>query len=113
MFAPPPLFAACCLRLLFARFDVIEADHMPYLQLFPLRIVASLRRKRLVVTWHECWGPDYWRSYLGHPGRVGWLIESAAMRLPDSIIAASPQTAARLGGNHRQRCAGAGVRISR
>jgi glycosyltransferase involved in cell wall biosynthesis len=90
------VFAACCLRLLFARFDVIEADHMPYIQLLPLKLVAALRRRRLVVTWHECWGPDYWRSYLGQPGRVGWLCESISMRLPDAIIAASPQTASRL-----------------
>src|SRR4051812_29502761 len=59
------VFAACCLRLLTRRFDAIEADHMPYLQLFPLRVVAWLRRRPLVVTWHESWGPDYWRAYMG------------------------------------------------
>jgi glycosyltransferase involved in cell wall biosynthesis len=90
------VFAICCLRLLFESFDVIEADHMPYLQLFSLRLVASLRRKRLIVVWHECWGPDYWRTYLGQGGRIGWLIESLAMRLPDAIISASPFTAERL-----------------
>jgi glycosyltransferase involved in cell wall biosynthesis len=90
------VFALCCLRLLGERFDVIEADHMPYMQLFSLKLVALARRKRLVVTWHECWGPDYWRDYLGQPGRIGWLLERVAMRLPDRIIAASPQTAARL-----------------
>ncbi|MGH2907765.1 MAG: glycosyltransferase family 4 protein, partial [Solirubrobacteraceae bacterium] len=91
-------FAVCCLRLLAARFDVIEADHMPYLQLLPLKLVALLRRRRLVVTWHECWGPDYWRDYLGRAGRIGWWCESAALRLPDAIIAASPQTGERLRG---------------
>ena len=90
------LFAVCCLRLLTARFDVIEADHMPYMQLFPLRLVATLRRKRLVVTWHECWGPDYWRRYMGQPGRIGWLLESLALRLPDAIISTSPLTAERV-----------------
>jgi len=90
------VFALCCLRLLTARCDVIEADHMPYIQLLPLKLVALLRRRRLVVTWHECWGPDYWRSYLGQPGRIGWLCERVAMGLPDAIIAASPQTASRL-----------------
>ncbi|HLI61617.1 MAG TPA: glycosyltransferase family 4 protein [Solirubrobacteraceae bacterium] len=89
-------FAVCCLRLLGARFDVIEADHMPYLQLLPLKLVALARRRRLVVTWHECWGPEYWREYLGPAGRIGWWCESLAMRLPDAIIAASPQTGARL-----------------
>jgi glycosyltransferase involved in cell wall biosynthesis len=90
------VFAVCCLRMLFERFDVIEADHMPYMQLLSLKLVTLLRRKRLVVTWHECWGPDYWRSYLGQPGRVGWLVERLSMHLPDMIIAASPQTEARL-----------------
>lgn len=90
------VFALCCLRMLTARFDVIEADHMPYIQLLPLKLVALLRRRRLVVTWHECWGPDYWRTYLGQPGWIGWLCERVAMGLPDAIIAASPQTASRL-----------------
>ena len=33
------LFGLSCLRLLFRRFDVIEADHMPYMPLFTLRFV--------------------------------------------------------------------------
>jgi glycosyltransferase involved in cell wall biosynthesis len=90
------VFAACCLRLITARFDVIEADHMPYVQLLPLKLIALLRRRRLVVTWHECWGRAYWDDYLGPLGRIGWLCESLSARLPDAIIAASPQTALRL-----------------
>lgn len=90
------VFALACLSLVFRRFDVIEADHMPYMQLFSLRVVATLRRKRLVATWHECWGPEYWREYLGRPGAFGWWFERLAMRLPDEIIAASSQTADRL-----------------
>ncbi len=89
-------FSLCCLRLLTHRFDVIEADHMPYLPLATLKIVSVLRRKRLVVTWHECWGLDYWREYLGPLGVIGWLCERLALMLPDAIIAASPQTAGRL-----------------
>jgi glycosyltransferase involved in cell wall biosynthesis len=90
------VFALGCLRLIGEPFDVLEADHMPYVQLVPLRLVATLRRTRLVVTWHEAWGPAYWREYLGRPGRVGWWFERLAMRLPDAIIAASAETAARL-----------------
>jgi glycosyltransferase involved in cell wall biosynthesis len=89
-------FAAACLRLLRHRFDVLEADHMPYLQIFVLRLVTWLRRKRLCVTWHEVWGRSYWRTYLGRAGYLAWAIEWLAMRVPDHIIAASPQTAARL-----------------
>ena len=89
-------FAIACFRLLKRKFDVIEADHMPYFQIIVLRIVATLKRKRLVVTWHEVWGRSYWRQYLGRAGIMAWLVESLAMRLPDHIIAASPQTAERI-----------------
>ncbi len=89
-------FALGCLRLLWQRYDVLEADHMPYLQIPVLRLVTLLRRKRFVVTWHEVWGPAYWRQYLGTLGAVAWFIEWLAMRLPDHIVAASPQTAERL-----------------
>lgn len=89
-------FALACLRLMTARFDVIEADHMPYLQIPVLWLVATIRRKPLVVTWHEVWGLRYWQQYLGRAGMAAWMIEWLAMRLPDHIVAASPQTAQRL-----------------
>jgi len=89
-------FALSCLRLLRYRFDVLEADHIPFLQIFVLRLVTLVKRKRLVVTWHEVWGRSYWRQYLGAAGVAAWLVEAAAMRLPDHILAASAQTADRL-----------------
>jgi glycosyltransferase involved in cell wall biosynthesis len=89
-------FAIACFRLLRSKFDVLEADHIPYFQVIVLRVVATLKRRPLVVTWHEVWGRSYWRKYLGRAGLAAWLIESLAMRLPDHIIAASPQTAERL-----------------
>jgi glycosyltransferase involved in cell wall biosynthesis len=89
-------FAIACFRLFGHRFDVLDADHIPYFQILVLRLIASAKRKRLVVTWHEVWGLAYWRKYLGLLGFGAWLIEWLAMRLPDQIIAASPQTEQRL-----------------
>ena len=89
-------FALACMQLLLSRFDVLEADHMPLLQILVLRIVATLKRKRFVVTWHEVWGHSYWRQYLGRAGFIAWFIEYLAMRLPDHIVAASSYTAERL-----------------
>ena len=89
-------FALACLRLLGCRFDAIEADQFPNFHIFTLRLVTWLRRKRLTVTWHEVWGRAYWCEYLGRAGNVAWLVEWLAMRVPDQLIAASPQTAARL-----------------
>ncbi len=90
------VFGLACLRMLGQDFDVLEADHIPFAQVLVLRLVTSLKRKRFVVTWHEVWGRSSWRQYLGRLGFAAWLIESLAMRLPDHIIAASPQTAERL-----------------
>jgi glycosyltransferase involved in cell wall biosynthesis len=91
------VFGASCLRLLRRPFDVIEADQIPFAQIFVLRAVATLRRRRLVVTWHEVWDLAYWRAYLGPvPGVVAAALGRLAMLLPDEIIAASPQSAARL-----------------
>jgi glycosyltransferase involved in cell wall biosynthesis len=89
-------FALASLRLLGCRFDVLEADQIPYIQLFVLRLVATLKGKTFTVTWHEVWSRSYWREYLGPAGWAAWWLERLAMRLPDMIIAASPQTAGRL-----------------
>jgi glycosyltransferase involved in cell wall biosynthesis len=89
-------FGFACLRMIRYDFDVLEADHIPFLQVLVLRLITTVKRKRFVVTWHEVWGRSYWRQYLGRLGFAAWLIESLAMRLPDHIIAASPQTAQRL-----------------
>jgi glycosyltransferase involved in cell wall biosynthesis len=90
------VFSLGCLRLLAHRFDAIEADQMPYLPLFPLRIVASVKRVPLVVTWHEVWGVAYWREYLGPLGVIGALLERIAMRTPDLIVAENDETYRRI-----------------
>ena len=89
-------FALASLRLLRCRFDVLEADQIPFVQLFVLRLVATLKRKTFTVTWHEVWSRRYWREYLGPVGWAAWSVERLAMRLPDMIIAASAQTEERL-----------------
>ena len=90
------MFALATFKMLWKKYDVIEADHMPYLQLFPLRIVATIRRVPLVVTWHEVWGRDYWREYLGPVGFVGAFIEWMATKLPSAIAVVSEGSATRL-----------------
>ncbi len=92
------VFGLASARLLFRRFDVVEADHIPYAQLFVLKLVTLLRRRRLVVTWHEVWDAAYWRAYLGRLGIVAAAAGRLAMLLPDEIIAASPESADRLRG---------------
>ena len=90
------VFAFFSLRLLTCHFDVLEVDQIPYFHLFPLRLIATIRRKPLMATWHEVWGASAWHDYLKWVGWLGWFVEALSFRLPDHIIAASPQTSARL-----------------
>ena len=104
---PAVRFAFACLQLIRCQFDVLDADHMPYFQVFVLRAVAALKRKPFIVTWHEVWSRSYWFSYMGWSGLAGWLVEWLAMRMPKEIIAASPYTAERL-----RACLGSRARIT-
>lgn len=90
------IFGLACLKLLWHRHDVIDCSGFPFFSLFSCRLVATLRRTPLISTWHEVWGPDYWREYLGRLGPIGALVERLAARLPDRIIVVSPSTGRRL-----------------
>jgi glycosyltransferase involved in cell wall biosynthesis len=94
---PAVVFGVACVKLLRRRFDVIDCSGFPFFSLFTCRVVATVKRRPLLSTWHEVWGPRYWRGYLGPVGgRVGALVERLAVRLPDEIVAVSETTAARL-----------------
>jgi glycosyltransferase involved in cell wall biosynthesis len=91
------LFGLACFKLIGRRFDVIDCCGFPFFSLFSCRVVAAVRRRPLVSTWHEVWGPAYWRDYLGPVGgRIGALVERAAVTLPDRIICPSRMTGRRV-----------------
>ena len=90
------IFGLATLKLLVARFDVLDVDHMPYFPVFAARIICTLRRKRIVATWHEVWGIDYWQSYLGKLAPISAFTEWLAARSADEIVAVSMQTSTRL-----------------
>lgn len=90
------MFGLATFKLIAARFDVLDVDHMPYFPLFAARIVCTLRRKRMVATWHEVWGYAYWKSYLGRLGLISTALEWLAARMSKDIVTVSQQTATRL-----------------
>ena len=95
-FSQAIVFALASLRLMFHSYDLIDADHMPYLQMVPLRVAAWLRRVPLIVTWHEWWGRDYWVAYLGVMGPLAAFIERTTAKLADHIVVETPETAGQL-----------------
>jgi len=95
------IFGLFCLRLIKENFDIAEVDHMPFFPLFSLKLVCFLKKKKIIATWHEVWGKDYWREYLGWRGFFGYLIEKLSVSMPDKIISVSEHTTNKLKNNLR------------
>jgi glycosyltransferase involved in cell wall biosynthesis len=89
-------FGLACLKLVKEDFDIVEVDHMPFFPLFSLKFVCILKRKKIIATWHEVWGKDYWREYLGWKGIFGFLVEKLSIFMPDEIISVSKHTTHKL-----------------
>jgi glycosyltransferase involved in cell wall biosynthesis len=67
-------------------YDAVHTASFPYFHLLGARLALRLSRSRasLIVDWHEVWGRDYWRSYLGPVGgRIGFAVERLCLRRPD------------------------------
>ena len=86
------LFALSCLAVLRLKPDVIEADQIPILPIYVLKLVAMISRASLSVTWHEVWEKEDWDKYLGRFGKIASHSEKMALKLPDQIVAVSIPT---------------------
>ena len=53
------LFGLATFKLIFAKFDILDVDHMPFFPLFSARIITWLKGKKLYATWNEVWGKEY------------------------------------------------------
>lgn len=74
------------------RFDVIDADQIPYFQLLSIWLANMFLRKPVVSTWHEVFGKEYWKRYLGGMKAV---MASAVERISSktsTIVAVSAAT---------------------
>lgn len=90
------LFAVACLRMLVVEADVIEADHMPGPQILTLAVVAKLRKTPLVVSWHEWWGREGWKTYLGKLWWLGAAIEKLSAQSATVVVVGIEETRQRL-----------------
>lgn len=99
------LFGLACLKLLLEPFDVVEVDHMPYFPLYSMKLVCSLRRKKLIAVWNEVWGKKYWSGYLpGIRGKIASIVESYSIKLPDVIFSISQHTTTNIADKLKPTC---------
>lgn len=81
------------------RYDAVHCASFPYFSLLGAAFALRLTRApaRLIVDWHEVWGREYWRSYLGSlKGRIGFAIQALCIRLPDRSFTFSRMAERRL-----------------
>ena len=96
---PPLLFGAGVLLHLARhgkRYDVVHTASFPYFSLLAAGAMRRLRGYRLVVDWFEVWTREYWRSYIGRAGLVGWLVQRLCTRLRQRAFSTSQLQARRL-----------------
>jgi len=98
------MYSIACLQLLTERFDVVDVDSIPLLPVIACWVVARLRRRPMVVTFHEAWSLEYWRSYCGDLlGAACAWTQLFAIRRSDVVIAASEGTARFIAEYHPRR----------
>lgn len=89
-------FGLATLKLLTEKWDRIEVDHMPFFPLYFVKLACLIKGKKMMATWHEVWGKEYWKNYLGKMGTLAYLVEKYAVNLPDKIISISEHTTEKL-----------------
>lgn len=90
------LFGFACIKLINKKFDVADVDHIPYFPLYSMWLVCLIKDKPMFGTWHEVWGKNYWKHYLGSAGFIAAFMEKLSIRFPRDIIAISQHTSERL-----------------
>ncbi len=75
--------------------EIFDCQNFPYFPAILLSLFCMVKKRCLVITWHEFWG-KYWFSYLGICGLVGLLIEWTALQLSPRIISVSPLTSVQI-----------------
>jgi glycosyltransferase involved in cell wall biosynthesis len=89
-------FGLATLKLIIEKWDKIDVDHMPFFPLYFVKLVCLIKGKNMMATWHEVWGKEYWKKYLGRMGTLAYLVEKYAVNLPDKIISISDHTTEKL-----------------
>ena len=78
------------------RYDWLHMASFPYFSLLAAATVRPLFNFRIAVDWFEIWSREYWRSYLGRAGEIGWWVQKLCARVPQQAFCFSRLHAGRL-----------------
>jgi glycosyltransferase involved in cell wall biosynthesis len=62
------------------RYDYVHTASFPFFSLLAIGALRPVFSYRIAVDWIEVWTRDYWRSYLGSLGVIGWWVQRASAR---------------------------------
>jgi len=71
------------------RYDHIHTASFPFFSLLAAGMLKPVQRYSLGVDWHEVWSRNYWRTYLGAAGTIGWWVQKLCTLLPQHAFAFS------------------------
>jgi len=99
-FGPPVRFGFAVWRHLSrhgSNYDVVHTAAFPYFPLLGAGFARRRGRYRIFVDWIEVWTRAYWRRYAGLlSGSIGWLVQRACVRIPQTAFSLSRLHAERL-----------------
>jgi glycosyltransferase involved in cell wall biosynthesis len=91
------VFTAGLFRLFFYKFDYIQSNEFPIVQIPLLKFYCWLTGCKLILDMHEIWDKEYWTSYLGaFSGSLANAFASWAINGADAYISNSSATAEKL-----------------
>jgi glycosyltransferase involved in cell wall biosynthesis len=77
------------LHLLTAEYDVINCACFPYFSCLAASAASVIKREKLVITWFEVLGKNYWDEQMGRAGVWAFAVEKAVSRCTRWHIAIS------------------------
>ena len=80
------------LHLLAAEYDVINCACFPYLSCLAASAASTFKRTKLVITWFEVLGKEFWSDHMGRTGMWAFAVERAVSRCTRWHIAISDFT---------------------
>jgi glycosyltransferase involved in cell wall biosynthesis len=86
------IFGFACLKLIKEDFDIADVDSMPHFPVLSMKLICFIKRRRMIVVWHEAWDRSYWVKYLGWKGIFGYLLERISGFLSSEIVSVSEHT---------------------
>jgi glycosyltransferase involved in cell wall biosynthesis len=96
---PPMLFGlGVFLHLLRnrGRYDLLHTASFPFFSVLAAGLIRPFARWRIAVDWFEVWTQEYWRTYLGWLGPIGWAVQRACAAIPHSAFSFSRLHGARV-----------------